>query len=183
MGGSAASARTLRLYLSNSLYCCPNGDPDKNGAAVVNEDFFKTLDDFRDHLCACGVEYSGRKLPLKGLEGEKEKKEIIKNWVNTAIVTKIRKAPARHRNFRFEDLTPGEVLSQLQAFGVLELRGYHWALPWVQPKEIVGEENVILEHLGRHGIPQEFKDKMEPQKLAPLEFHLARKFNKSSTTL
>lgn len=168
---------------SNNRYCCLNGDPDKNGAAVLNGDFFETLDDFRDHLCAYGVEYSGRKLPLKGLDGEDDKINTIKNWVNTAIVTKIRNATARRRNFCFEDLTPGEVLGQLQEFGILELRAYHWALPWVQPKEIVGEEIVILEYLGRHGIPQEFKDKIEPKKLAPLEFHLARKFNKSSTTL
>ncbi|KAG7344283.1 AAA domain containing protein [Nitzschia inconspicua] len=161
-----------------NLFCRPNGDPTKNPTATLGKDYFLTLDDFRDNLCAIGIEFSGT-CPLKGVQGEADKKDMIKNWVITAIVTKIRNASAKQKNFYFQVLSPVNVRERLEYFGIMERRSYHWAMPWVQPNEIVTEEEGVMEYLGRHGIPKEFREKIDAKELASLEFHIASKFSKN----
>jgi hypothetical protein len=170
-------------FSNKNLHCFPDGDPSQNSNAVLNRDYFTSLDEFRDNLCARGIEYVGRS-PLSGVSGEEEKKDTIKRWVNTAIVTMIRNAPAaRKREFCFYEMGPGEVREKLEQYGIIELQSYHWSMPWVQPNGMVAEEAEVLEYLGRHGMPNQFKEQMDPRELASLEFHIAQKFMKLDLTL
>jgi hypothetical protein len=163
-----------------NLFCRPNGDPRGCRDAIEGEDYFTTLKDFRRFLCIHGVDYPGR-LPWDKRR-EKNKTDMVIEWVRYSIVTTVRDAKQIRKSFLHFEMSPATALDTLKAHGVVKLHGYTWCLPWA-PHVNPGQELDVLKYLGEHGIPTEFESKMETNELLALQFYLAEKYMKHNETM
>ena len=153
-------------------YCRPNGNPEINPTAIENEDYFTSLQDFRKYLCQNGVECSDGQLPWDNGENGKETTEMIIDWVRYSILTTIDTKSEKEKRITYYPMEKKGIFGLLQEIKVVKLRGYDWVLR--HNEKVRGPEEEIWNYLGKHGLPQEAKSKIEEkEELLALEVLIA----------
>jgi hypothetical protein len=133
-----------------NLYCRPGMDPSKNKKAKICCDYFESEKEFRDDLCAYGVDCDTTKW-------SEDEKALVEKWVRYAIV----------RSEELKDLMPeSSPMSSGQAFKLLSSVGFNFnkvlmynTLPGVDRVSIApgmnafATEKELLNFLARFGLP------------------------------
>ena len=140
-----------------NLYCRPGMDPRSNPEAKEGSDYFSTIERFRSHLCAHGVNVNPAGI------WSPEEKALLSQWVRYDVVGTFKLSP--------KDIPPMyDPLSPKAVFPLLMKLGFGWkqfnnlmtnkslTLPGISDEEFksgigVFEREEILLYLARFGFP------------------------------
>lgn len=160
------------------FYCLPNGDPEKHPTAVLGRNYFHSMEAYRAHLCANGVEYYGRngKPPLS-----EDDLELIAYWVRFSVFTQ------RVTGGRKKEIIPDLEFTGSKGLQIRILRkiGYKYSSKSVLEGYLVPENNTqhlseteLWQHLGKHGLsPLCDLSQLTMEEQIALEIQIIRKYH------
>ena len=170
------------------FYCLPNGDPNRYPEAVEGKDYFHSMESYRAHLCAHGVEYF-RAAKTHKTDGNNQSPlgdndlELISYWVRFHVYTQRTTGVRKAEEIADLELqgNEGSKIRLLQRIGYkYECRGVleGYTIPGEKKKRYLTEDR-LWEHLGKYGLSPlcDFEKLNSPEEKTALEIQIIRKYH------